>query len=60
MFAGADALVVTLSAALCADQFPAASLALTVMLYAVLALKPVTLKLVPVGVPTEVPLLNTS
>ena len=54
------ALVVTESAALCAETLPALSRALTVKEYVVLAARPVTVKLVAVGEPTLVPLRNTS
>ena len=49
----------TFSAALWADQFPAASRARTVMAYVVPAARPVTVNEVAVGVPTDVPLRKT-
>ena len=57
---GAAGAVVTFSTELCADQFPAASRARTVIPYVVFATSPVTLMLVPVGVAYETPFLNTS
>ena len=55
---GADA-VVTFSAPLWADQFPAASRARTVIACEVPAVRPVTANVVAVGVPTDVPLRKT-
>ncbi len=56
---GAAGAVVTFNAALCADQFPAASRARTVMACVVPAVRPVTANDVAVGVPTDVPLRKT-
>jgi hypothetical protein len=52
--------VVTLTAALRADELPAASLAATANEYAVLAVSPATVAEVPATVVASVPLRNTS
>ena len=52
--------VVTFSGALWADQFPAASLARTVMAYVVDAARPMMTFDVPATIPTDTPLRNTS
>ncbi|MNW61993.1 hypothetical protein D3C74_400920 [compost metagenome] len=52
--------VVALTAAEAAERLPAVSLARTVYEYVVPAVRPVSVKDVPVGVPTWVPLRRTT
>ena len=52
--------VVTLTVLLTSETFPAASLALTVKLYNVSGVNPVTLKVLAVVVANKIPSLNTS